>query len=493
MRRGAKRRTEALILGTASLKFLGYAFAVILVFNSRGSVAWRQFVLLAASITFVAFFSPHLSTLAPLGAFLIFGLVSLRLMQAGFRQLLVPALLIGVGGYVWLKKYAFIPSSLFLEHPYLTVGLSYILFRVLHLIIDAQSHYSTLPAKISLVSYLNYTLNFTTLIAGPIQRYNEYAAMQLAPTPLPLNVVVCGEAFERIVVGFFKVNVLSLLLSLIQAEALNAFPSTHSGARQVLTGVIAASAYPFYLYCNFSGYIDIVIGIARFLRMKLPENFDRPFSSENYLVFWSRWHITLSSWLYMYVYGPLMIRLIRRWPRASVEPLLLVFAYFVTFFLVGVWHGQTSMFVLFGVLLGLGVSATKLYQLLMAKSIGRQRYEEIKSLRCYQSAGRGVTFTWSTFTLLWFWSSWTQLRFLARSLGPGEIVLVWLSIFVAASLVLAAWEGARERLLLLEFGGCTVVSSRYFRTVWGTALAVIALATVLLFNGPAPDIVYKTF
>jgi hypothetical protein len=47
--------------------------------------------------------------------------------------------------------------------------------------------------------------------------------------------------------------------------------------------------------------------------------------------------------------------------------------------------------------------------------------------------------------------------------------------------------------LLLEFGGCTVVSSRYFRTVWGTALAVIALATVLLFNGPAPDIVYKTF
>ena len=183
----AKRRTETITLATASLRFLAYALAVAIVFNFRPSVAWRQFVLLTASIGFLGFFSHRPDAFVPLAAFLLFGFVSLRLMQAGATRLFVPLLIVGVASFIWLKKYAFIPSGLFLRAPYVTLGLSYILFRVLHLIIDARSDNTTLARKISLVSYLNYALNFTTLVSGPIQRYNQFASMQLAQAPLPLK------------------------------------------------------------------------------------------------------------------------------------------------------------------------------------------------------------------------------------------------------------------------------------------------------------------
>jgi D-alanyl-lipoteichoic acid acyltransferase DltB (MBOAT superfamily) len=414
-------------------------------------------------------------------------------MQVGVTGVFVPLLVVGVAGFAWLKKYSFIPSSLFLPHPYVTLGLSYILFRVLHLIIDARARHTTLPLKIGLVSYLNYTLNFTTLIAGPIQRYKEFSSMQLAPVPLPLNAIIAGEAFERIVIGFFKVNVLSLFLLMLQTNALVSFPLEHSPRQRMWAALVITATYPFYLYSNFSGYIDIVIGLARFLRIKLPENFNRPFSSENYIIFWRRWHITLSTWLNIYVYMPLMLRLIKRWPSSTVEPFLAVGSFFVTFFLVGIWHGQTSVFLFFGILLGLGVSVTKLYQVLLARSTGPMRHKQLQNNWLYNAAARGLTFTWCAFTLLWFWSSWAQLSFLARSLGAGEIVLVWSAIFVGSSVLLALWEAVRKWVLSFQVDGQPLLLSRYVRTIWSTALVVIALATVLLLNIPAPDIVYKTF
>jgi alginate O-acetyltransferase complex protein AlgI len=483
--------TGALTVGSASLQFLFYAFAVVLVFNLSRSVAWRQFVLLASSAAFLCFFSHEPFAFLPLAAFLVYGFLSLRLMQAKKTHLYVPLLVLGVVAFMWLKKYAFLPAALFLHHPYLTLGLSYIFFRALHLIIDARN--GDLPRDITLVSYLNYMLNFTTLLSGPIQRYEEFAAMQLAPVPLPINVIVVGEALERIIVGFFKVNVLSLFLSIVRANALNSLNQNGPASVRILNGAVIAAVYPLYLYCNFSGYIDIVIGIARFLRIQLPENFNRPFSSDNFITFWSRWHITLSTWLKTYVYNPLLIVTMRRWPSPAVEPFLGVFAFFVTFFLIGVWHGQTSVFIFFGVLQGLGVSVTKLYQVMMAKWMGRKQYKELARNGLYNVVSRGLTFTWFTFTLLWFWSNWKQLGALARTFHPSEIALVWLLIFVGSSVILALWEAVRARLLAIQFDGEPLLLSRYVRTAWNTTLVVISIGTITLLNVPPPDIVYKTF
>jgi D-alanyl-lipoteichoic acid acyltransferase DltB (MBOAT superfamily) len=480
-------------VGGASLWFLAYALAVVIIFNFSSSVAWRQFVLLSASIGFLAFFSLSPAAFVPLAAFLLFGFVSLRFMQAGAAGLFVPLLVVGIVGFAWLKKYAFIPPALFLDYPYVTLGLSYILFRVLQLIIDARSRSATLLGKISLVSYLNFTLNFTTLVSGPIQRYNQFASMQLAPAPLPLNLPIAGQALHRIIVGFFKVNVLSPLLLLIHTNALHSLPSAHAGAVRVLTVIAAVAVYPFYIYCNFSGYIDIVIGIARFLRIKLPENFNRPFSSKNYLIFWSRWHITLSTWLQIYVYAPLMLASMRRWPSPAIEPFLNIFALFVTFLLVGVWHGQTSAFIFFGFLLGLGVSFTKAYQALMIKCIGLEGYTELSSRWLYGAAARGLTFLWCSFTMLWFWSNSTELRALAQPVSAPGIAIVLIAIFVGASVLLALWEWLHAWALSFQFENQPALASRYFRTVWDTVLVVISVATMTLLNAPPPDIVYKRF
>ena len=478
-------------MGSASFQFLAYAFAVVVVFNVSRSVTWKKLVLLAASLVFLGFFAPRPLTILPLVAFLAFGFVSLRLMQAGKTYAFVPLLVLGIGAFTWLKQYAFMPASLFLHYPYVVLGLSYIFFRVLHLIIDAR--YRALPEKVTLVSYLSYALNFTTLISGPIQRYQDFAETQLATAPRPLNIVVVGQALERIIVGFFKVNVLSLFLSTLQTSTLNLLSSGRTGVEQVWPAMVAAATYPLYLYCNFSGYIDIVIGIARLLGISLPENFNRPFASDNFVTFWSRWHITLSTWLKTYVYNPLLITSMRRWPSPAIEPFLGILAFFVTFFLIGVWHGQTSVFIFFGVLQGLGVSLTKLYQVLLPKWIGRKQYKALARHGLYTAAARGLTFTWFTFTLLWFWSNWAQLGFFARSLRPTGIAVVWIAIFFGSSVALAFWEAVREWLFSFRFENRPLVLSRYVRTIWDTALAVIAVAAVMLLNAPAPDIVYKTF
>jgi hypothetical protein len=161
-----------------------------------------------------------------------------------------------------------------------------------------------------------------------------------------------------------------------------------------------------------------------------------------------------------------------------LEPFLAVLTFFVTFFLVGLWHGQTSEFLFFGVLQGLGVSSVKLYQVML----GKKRHRKLASNALYSFFCRGLTFTWFTFTLLWFWSSWTQLGAIAARLGPAAILLAFIVIWLVSCLGIDLWERIRIDL-----------RSRYLRTVRATAMGVIATATVLLMNAPAPDIVYKAF
>jgi D-alanyl-lipoteichoic acid acyltransferase DltB (MBOAT superfamily) len=393
--------------------------------------------------------------------------------------------------FFWLKKYTFLPEVSFLRFTYTTLGLSYIFFRVMQMIIDANA--GDASQKTDVISYLNFTLSFTTLVSGPIQRYPEFIEQHLAPVRPPLTIIDMGDGLQRIIAGFFKVNVLGLIFSMTQRQAIDALSPQQSIGSRVLSGATIAASYTIYLFVNFSGYTDIVIGIARFLRIRLPENFNRPFSADNFLEFWNRWHMTLSHWLKTYVYNPLLIGLMRRFPSAKIEPFLAVCAFFVTFFLIGLWHGQTSEFIFYGILLGAGVSFNKLYQIQMAKVIGKKQYKALCKNWAYQTVCRGLTFTFFSFSLLWFWSNWTQLRSLAHSFHPREIALIWIVILVASSAILALWESAREWGLSFQFQSQPLLLSRYFRTAWNTALVVVVSATTTLLNAPAPDIVYKAF
>ena len=477
-------------MNVPSLTFFVFAALVAALYQLCPWAQGRRMIFLAANLYFLWTYAHAFGALVPLAAFLALGYGAVLAVRRGAPPALFTGLLVlVVFAFVWLKRYTFLPQASFLPFAYLTLGLSYIFFRVVHLIIDARD--AGLPA-VPLVSYLNYTLNFTTLVSGPIQRYQDFHRMETQER-LKLDLVVAGQGIERIVVGFFKVSIVSAALWSEHLRALHALGTDASAGLRLVDGLSIALVYPVYLYFNFSGYIDIVIGVAKFFGLELPENFNRPFSSENFIGFWSRWHITLSTWLKTYVYSPLLIVLMRRFPSQRMEPYFGVFAFFVTFFLIGVWHGQTSVFMFFGLLQGLGVSLNKLYQITMANRMGRKGYKALCARGLYRAGARGLTFCWFAFTLFWFWSDWQQIGSVAHALGAPLIVLASVIAFVGATIVLAAGEAARAAVMSVRWGGAPAVTSRYVRTVWDTGLIVITVAVVVLLNAPAPDIVYKAF
>ncbi len=473
-----------------SVPFLGFAVVAAVVFNLGAASWWRRLVLLAVNVVFLASFSHDIAAFLPFIGFLALGFVAQRLTRGGSAPLLYLCLVVlTLVAFFWLKRYSFIPSATYLPFPYVLVGLSYVFFRVLHLIID--SHQGAIDKPVGPLSYLNYVLNFTSLTSGPIQRYQDYHRMETER--LPLDLVVAGGALERIVIGYFKVAIVSMVLSMAQHDAIDTLGAVQTEGDRIWTGVRIAAIYPIYLYFNFSGYTDVVIGVARFFRIVLPENFDRPFASENVITFWGRWHMTLSGWLKTYVYNPLMVAGMTRVTAPALAPYLAVGAFFVTFFLVGLWHGQTSEFMFFGLLTGGGVAINKLYQVVMQQRMGRKQYRALAANPLYGAGCRGLNFTWFAFTLFWFWSGWTQMGIFAHTLGPATIALVWFAILAGSIIVLAVMEALRDAILKVKVGDDAVVRSRYVRTAWNTALVMVTVAVIVLLDSPAPDIVYKTF
>ena len=479
-------------MDNASFQFIAFGLAVALVSNFSRSRVWRSLVLLASTILFLGWLANKPQALLPLVGFLLLGYAALLMLQRGVSKSARWGILAVIIVYIWLKQYTFLPSAIFLHSPYLTLGLSYIFFRVLHLLIETGDGVQKQP--VGPFAFLLYCLNFTTFISGPIQRYEDFARDQFALEPVPLGPRVVGLQLERIIRGFFKVNVMALLLHALQVDALEQITHPYAPLQLRLWAALRlAILYPFFLYCNFSGYIDIVIALARLMRLRLPENFNRPFAASSCIDFWNRWHITLSNWLKTYVYNPLLITLMGRFSSLTIQPFLGVACFFVTFFLIGVWHGRTSEFVFFGVLTGAGMSLNKLWQLAMVRRLGRKGYKKLAENQAYLALGRGLNFVWFALTLLWFWGNWKQIAQLRAALSVIQWVEVWLAAWACVTVALAAWEWLRGWLLSFKTVEGPVMTSRYALVVYATALGLAAVLFTVLLHQPAPPIVYKAF
>jgi alginate O-acetyltransferase complex protein AlgI len=481
-------------MDTASLQFVLFGLITASLSNLSRSHVWRSIVIMLASLIFLALLAKSAVVLIPLAAFLLFGYGALAMRKRGWSSGAAWGIPAVIFVYVWLKKYTFLPEQFFLHFPYFTLGLSYIFFRVLHLLIEAgEGAGAEAKQRIGFGAYLLYTLNFTTLVSGPIQRYDEFARDQFAVQPLPLGPSIIGLQLERIVRGFFKVNVLAMLLQMMQENGLEQLQQPVPIQHKLFAAIQLTVAYPLFLYANFSGYIDIVIGLARLMRIRLPENFDRPFSASSFLDFWNRWHTTLSTWLKTYVYNPLLLALMRRVSSLSMQPFLGVICFFATFFLIGVWHGRTSEYIVFGLLQGGGVAINKLWQLWLTHVLGRKAYKDIAKNAMYIAVGRGLTFSWFAFTMFWFWANWKQIGTIYSAIGVVSWLAVWSVIWFCATAVLAMWEQLRAVLLKLRTSEGPALTSRYALVVYATSMGVIALVITVLLNQPAPGLVYKAF
>jgi D-alanyl-lipoteichoic acid acyltransferase DltB (MBOAT superfamily) len=301
-------------MSVPSWQFLAFALAGALVYNLPFGRAWRAGVWLVMNLIFVWSFAHGIVPLLPLAGFLALGYAGLHTARTGRGRALWLPMVVVLAAFIWLKRYAFIPSGLLLPTGFMTIGISYIFFRVMHLVIDAGEG---AKERTGIIGYINFTLNFPALVSGPIQRYEDY----LANASLALNVADAGWAIWRMVLGGFKVLIVSAVLHAWQLDLLAGFAPDLPVGQRAVSGALIVVLYPLFLFANFSGYTDFVIGIARLYRLRLPENFDHPFSATNFINFWSRWHISLSQWLRSYVFNPLLMTWMRRkkFPRQAIS------------------------------------------------------------------------------------------------------------------------------------------------------------------------------
>ena len=225
------------------------------------------------------------------------------------------------------------------------LGFSYVAFRLMHTLRDRQT--GRLPT-VSLRDYLVYALFFPAFTAGPIDRLPRFQKELEQPfTALALPADL-GAGCQRLVTGLFKKFVVADSLSLIALNAVNA-----AQVRQGGWAYLMLIAYSFLIYFDFSGYTDIAIGLGRMLGFQLPENFNYPYFKPNLTQFWNNWHMTLTQWFRAYFFNPLT-RSLRRYQALPAWVVILI-TQLATMVLIGMWHGVTLNFFLWGVWHGLGL------------------------------------------------------------------------------------------------------------------------------------------
>lgn len=233
------------------------------------------------------------------------------------------------------------------------IGLSFYTFQSASYIIDVYRK-RTLPAR-SVLDYLFYLSFFPTVVAGPIVRAGEFLPQIYQRKKITEKKVFGG--FFLIMVGLVKKAIVADYLSTYN-NLVFSMPESFNGF-ECLMGVLGFSVQ---IYCDFSGYSDIAIGLGSILGFDLGKNFESPYRATNISDFWRRWHISLSSWLRDYVYIPL--------GGNQKGVTRMCFNIMVTMAIGGIWHGAGWNFLIWGSLHGFGIVIDKIKVLHWDRSSG---------------------------------------------------------------------------------------------------------------------------
>lgn len=409
-------------IGTLNF-FIFCMIAIIIWMIFRPYHKLAPYLLIIINACFAATAAGSLQALIPVAAFIMFGYVLLILLdRAVIRGWMVVVALIGLFAYV--RRYDILSSLPQIPSVYSVIGLSYVLFRILHLALERDG--GAVERRPGVLDYLNYVTFFPAWLSGPIQRYEDFKP----GTALSQSEAL--DALDRITLGAAKMLVVSALFSLSFDSAAQSLQSHESDGviRGMPIHAWASACFFLRLYFNFSGSMDIVIGIAGLMGFRLPENFNKPWQAANIQDFWSRWHITLSEWFKSYLFNPILQSLGRSFGSTKRMPYLAVVAFFMTFLVMGIWHGTSWVMVLYGVVLGAGVSANKLYEIWLKKRLGKQRQRQLASHPLYKSAANGLTLAYLALGMTFLWESPQSLSSHLTPLGIFAIILEWLGLAV---------------------------------------------------------------
>lgn len=334
-----------------SLQFLVFFIVVTLWFFRLKNQQGRIWLLLVASCYFYMSFIPQYIYI--LGGTIVIDYFAGQLIEnsrdSARKAWLVVSLIANIGILAVFKYYNFFIDNINtsthffgkqLDLPLLKmalpIGLSFHTFQAMSYTIEVYR--GKQKAERNFVVYALYVMFYPQLVAGPIER-PQNVLPQLKEFR-PYNWDNVKEGLARMLWGFFKKVVIADRLAMVVDRTFG-----HTTESSSLALFIGAVFYSFQIYCDFSGYSDIALGAAKVMNVRLMENFDQPYLSRNITNFWSRWHISLSSWFRDYVYIPLGgNRKGEARRKANV---------FIVFLLSGLWHGANWTFIVWGALHGL--------------------------------------------------------------------------------------------------------------------------------------------
>ena len=231
------------------------------------------------------------------------------------------------------------------------IGISYMSFKTIQIMLEISD--GLIKEKISVKDYLQFLLFFPTVSAGPIDRSRRFLKEINEVMPRKEYLELAGDGVYRIVLGLLY----KIVLSTYVYQMLLALSNTGT----IVYSIKYMYLYTLYLFFDFAGYSLMAVGSSNILGIQTPMNFNKPFLSVDIKDFWTRWHITLSTWLRDFVFSRVLMQVIRKkWFKNRLHNA--TYAYMVNMLVMGFWHGLSVSYIVYGFYHGVLMAGFEVYQ-----------------------------------------------------------------------------------------------------------------------------------
>ena len=307
----------------------------------------KDYYILVLSLLFAgAIYGKSRAMMVYLLAFIVYQYFLVFLAQRIEAKRLKPLVFLSILPLVINKVFAL--TSL---HLLAFIGISYMSFKTIQIMLEISD--GLIKEKISVKDYLQFLLFFPTVSAGPIDRSRRFLKEINEVMPRKEYLELAGDGVYRIVLGLLY----KVVLSTYVYQMLLALSNTGT----VVYSIKYMYLYTLYLFFDFAGYSLMAVGSSNILGIQTPMNFNKPFLSVDIKDFWTRWHITLSTWLRDFVFSRVLMQVIRKkWFKNRLHNA--TYAYMVNMLVMGFWHGLSVSYIVYGFYHGVLMAGFEVYQ-----------------------------------------------------------------------------------------------------------------------------------
>ena len=307
----------------------------------------KDYYILSLSILFAgAIYGKSKAMVVYLLAFIIYQYFLVFIAQRMDSKRLKPLVMLSILPLVVNKVFALTQL-----HLLAFIGISYMSFKTIQIMLEISD--GLIKEKISVKDYLQFLLFFPTVSSGPIDRSRRFLKEINEVMPRKDYLELAGDGIYRIVLGLLY----KVVLSTYVYQMLLALSNTGT----VVYSLKYMYLYTLYLFFDFAGYSLMAVGSSNILGIQTPMNFNKPFLSVDIKDFWTRWHITLSTWLRDFVFSRVLMQVIRKkWFKNRLHNA--AYAYMVNMLVMGFWHGISVSYIAYGFYHGVLMSGFEIYQ-----------------------------------------------------------------------------------------------------------------------------------